>query len=90
MAALDPQFIGILKKILAERFVPFLPPLLDVTKPLAEQEAKQLSRAFSAFTLNKLLDVTPQVASASVVDDFNDKGIDAIYYEVHSETLYIL
>lgn len=90
MTALDPQFMGILKKILAERFVPFLPPLLDTTKPPAEREAKQLSRAFSAFTLNKLLDVTPQVASASVTDDIKDKGIDAIYYESKSETLYLL
>lgn len=90
MTALDPQFMGILKKILAERFVPFLPPLLDTTKPAAEREIKQLSRAFSAFTLNKLFDIAPQVASASVVDDFHDKGIDAIYYDSRSETLYLL
>jgi len=82
--------MGILKKILAERFVPFLPSLLDTTKPPAERQAKELSRAFSAFTLNKLFDVSPQIASASVVDDFNDKGIDAIYYESRSETLYLL
>ncbi|RQY80068.1 abortive phage resistance protein [Burkholderia stagnalis] len=90
MAALEPQYMTILKKVLAERFVPYLPPLLDQAKPPAEQQAKQLSRAFSAFTLHKLLDVPPQVAAASVVDDFNDKGIDAIHYHVPSETLYLL
>jgi hypothetical protein len=90
MAALDPQFMGILKKILAERFIPFLPPLLDKTKPIADRDAKQLSRAFSAFVINKLFDVPPDVASASVVDDFSDKGLDAIYYEPKSETLYLL
>lgn len=90
MAALEPHYMAILKKVLADRFVPSLPPLLDATKPPAEQQAKQLSRAFSAFVLHKLLDITPQVAGASVVDDFNDKGIDAVYYNQDSETLYLL
>ena len=74
MAALEPQYMTILKKVLAARFVPFLPPLLGNVNP-ADHAAKQLSRAFSAFVLHKLLDITPQVAAASVVDDFNDKGI---------------
>jgi hypothetical protein len=90
MAALEPQHMTVLKKILAERFVPSLPPLLDTTRPAAEQQAKQLSRAFSAFVLHKLLDITPQEAAASVVDDFNDKGIDAVHYDEDSETLYLL
>lgn len=90
MAALEPQYMIILKKVLKERFVPFLPPLLDTKKPAADQAAKQLSRAFSAFALHKVLDLTPQVAAAAVVDDFQDKGIDAIYYDTKSETLYLL
>lgn len=89
MAALEPQYMTILKKVLVNRFVPFLPPLLGNANP-ADHAAKQLSRAFSAFALHKLLDITPQVAAASVVDDFNDKGIDAIHYHVPSETLYLL
>lgn len=89
MAALEPQYMTILKKVLADRFVPFLPPLLGNANP-ADQAAKQLSRAFSAFALHKLLDITPQAAAASVVDDFQDKGLDAIHYHVPSETLYLL
>lgn len=90
MAALEAQYMTILKKVLAERFVPSLPPLLDTKKPAADQHGKQLSRAFSAFALHKLLGITPQVAVASVVDDFNDKGIDAIHYDTASDTLYLL
>ncbi|MBU2739829.1 AIPR family protein [Acidithiobacillus concretivorus] len=89
MAALEPQYMTILKKVLAVRFVPFLPPLLGNANS-TNQAAKQLSRAFSAFALHKLLDITPQAAAASVVDDFNDKGIDAIHYHEPSETLYLL
>ncbi len=89
MAALEPHYLGILKTVLATRFVPYLPPLLGKVSA-ADQAAKQLSRAFSAFVLHKLLDITPQAAAASVVDDFNDKGIDAIHYDAKSETLYLL
>jgi len=89
MAALEPQYMAILKKVLADRFVPFLPPLLGNANP-ADHAAKQLSRAFSAFALHKLLNITPQAAAASVVDDFNDKGIDAIHYHAPSETLYLM
>jgi hypothetical protein len=89
MSALESQYMIILKKVLADRFMPFLPPLLGNVSA-ADQAAKQLSRAFSAFALHKLLDITPQAASASVVDDFNDKGIDAIHYDAPSETLYLL
>lgn len=88
MAALKSQYIIILKKALEDRFVPFLPPLLGNIP--VDLKAKQLSRAFSAFALHKLLDITPQVAAAAVVDDFADKGIDAIYYRAPSETLYLL
>lgn len=89
MPALEPQYLAILKQVLATRFVQFLPPLLGKANP-TDQAAKQLSRAFSAFVLHKMLDITPQAAAASVVDDFNDKGIDAIHYHAPSETLYLL
>lgn len=90
MAALEAQYMTILKKVLAERFVPSLPPLIDISEPPAKQQVKQLSRAFSAFALHKMLGITPQLAAASVVDDINDKGIDAIYYDAASETMYLL
>jgi hypothetical protein len=89
MAALTPQYMAILKKVLADRFVLFLPPLIGNAKP-SEQAAKQLSRAFSAFALHKLLDLTPQAAAGAVVDDYQDKGLDAIYYHEKNETLYLL
>ena len=56
MAALEPQHTTVLKKVLAERFAQFLPPLLGASKP-EDQAAKQLSRAFSAFVLPNLRDI---------------------------------
>lgn len=89
MAALEPHYMAILKKVLKERFVPLLPPLVGAARP-DDHAAKQLSQAFSAFALHKLLDISPKTAAESVVDDFNDKGIDAIHYHASSETLYLL
>jgi hypothetical protein len=90
MAALQSEYMVILKNVLTQHFVPLLPPLLNTSKPVIEQQAKQLSRAFSAFALHKMLDISQHVAAASVVDDYDDKGIDAIYYDGRSETLYLL
>jgi hypothetical protein len=41
--------------------------------------------------LHKLLGLLPrEAASAAVVDDFQDRGLDAIYYHAPKETLYLL
>ena len=90
MAALEPHYMTILKRVLEDRFVPYLPPLLDTKKPATEQKEKQLSRAFSAFALHKLCGLTPQDAGRAVVDDFHDKGLDAIFYDEKAETIFLL
>jgi hypothetical protein len=91
MPSLSDQYLDILKRELKENYVPHLPPLLATNGQTAEQQAqKQISRAFSAFVLNKHVDVAAHDAAKAVVDDFNDNGIDAIWYEKKSETLYLL
>lgn len=89
MAALNTQYMGILREILRTRFVQFLPPLLGDARP-DDRANKQISRAFSAFALHKKFGLNPQEAARSVVDDFDDKGLDAIYYHQESETLYVV
>ena len=91
MTALKPEYMEMLKRVLEERFVKskFLPNLQDNKRP-EDLHKKNLSRAFSAFVLQKLCDLSIKEAARSVVDDFNDKGIDAIYYHESAETLYLL
>lgn len=88
MAAIQAPLLEVLKKLLKERFVPYLPPLLGNSKP-TDRENKQISRAFSAFVLQKLFDLDTITASKAVVDDYNDKGIDAVYYNEDEKTLYL-
>ncbi len=90
MVALSADYMAMLKKELTDRYVPMLSPLLPNARPLQEQQDKQVARALSAFVLRHYLDVAPQTAANAVIDDFNDNGIDAIYYHQSTETLYLV
>lgn len=90
MPALNADQLTLLKAALAATFVPHLPPLLKQTEPAAKQNEKNLSRAFGAFGLHKICEISPMDASKAVVDDFDDYGIDAIYYQGSSETLFLV
>jgi len=82
--------MSLLEIVLGRDLVPNLPPLLDATKPAEQQAKKNLSRAFSAYAVQNLCEISPVDAAAAVVDDFDDFGIDAIFYHGSSETLYIV
>jgi hypothetical protein len=87
---LEGQYFVLLEKALDSEFVVLLPPLLDTNRPEEEQRRKNRSRAFSAFALHNICGVSKADAGKSVVDDFDDYGIDAIYYDAPEETLYVV
>lgn len=90
MAALSVDYMSLLEITLDRDFVPHLPALEGPPRPADEQAKKNRSRAFSAFALHKLCEIMPTDAAAAVVDDFDDFGIDAIYYHGSSETLFLV
>lgn len=90
MAPLTQDYMTLLELTLRRDFIPHLPPVKDQTKPADQQTKKNLSRAFSAFALHKLCEISSAEAAAAIVDDFGDFGIDAIYYRGSSETLYLV
>lgn len=69
-------------------------PLVDMAdyagKPEDESAMAMLSRALGAFALESLAQVDPAAAAASLVDGFNDNGIDALLYEQDEKTLYVV
>ena len=87
---MEAQYFALLETALNSEFVPSLPPLLDTNKPTAEQTRKNLSRSFSAFALHNICGVSKADAAKSVVDDFDDFGVDAIYYDAPTDTLYLV
>ena len=90
MSALPTNFLNILKSKLEKDFVPHLPELLGKERPKEDQDKKQHSRAFSGFVLHKMLNVGIADAAQSVVDDFDDNGLDSIYYDTTSKTLFLV
>lgn len=90
MTALPANFLSILSKKIEVEFVPHLPELINKDRPKIDQDKKQLSRGFSAFVIHKMLNIGIAVAANSVVDDFDDNGIDAIYYDTVTKTLFLL
>lgn len=90
MGALEQHHLVTLEQVLDTDFVPNLPPLLDTTRPQAEQELKNRARALSAFALHNICDIPKVAASRAVIDDFDDYGVDAIFYHAQTETLYLV
>jgi hypothetical protein len=90
MTAIQEDMMNILKQTLEQEFVPHLPPLIDQTRPALEQVNKNISRAFSGYALHRMCDISAKTASEAVVDDFDDYGVDAIYFHPSTETLYLV
>jgi hypothetical protein len=80
---------GLLEVVLRSDYVPHLPPLLQPNTPQADA-VKNLSRALAAFAVSALCDIAPKEAADAVVDDYDDLGLDAIYYHGPSETIYVV
>jgi hypothetical protein len=58
--------------------------------PSDQRKDKFLSRGVAALALMKLANLTPEMASAAVVDGYDDNGIDAIYFDQSERLLYII
>ena len=85
----DDQFNVFKEQLLAD-FVPHLPPLLQPSAVAEENTGKDISRAYSAFFIHKLAGIPPIAACKTVVDDFDDNGLDAIhYFESRKELLIV-
>lgn len=90
MSNLEPQYMMLLQRVLERDFVALLPPMLGKRTQDDGQKRKNLSRAFSAFVVHKIADVSHRDAANSVVDDFDDYGIDAIYFQAKTDTIYFV
>jgi hypothetical protein len=80
---------GLLEAVLRSDYIEHLPPLLQ-PKTAQDDAVKNLSRALAAFAVSALCDITTKEAANAVVDDYDDLGLDAIYYQGASETLYLV
>lgn len=84
-----PEQFAILKTHIEQIYVPHLPKLLQ-PKSAADDLKKNVDRSFSAFAIDHICRLDPKKATKAVVDDFDDHGIDAIYYHARTKTLYLV
>lgn len=80
----------LLKRHLVDVYVGNLPPLLLPSQDVAQNDQKNLARSISAFVVHHHCGASVADACASVVDDFGDLGIDAIFYQADIKTLFLI
>lgn len=70
----------------------FTGKLAEATSKNTDQqnEANFQSRALAAYAIHKLSGCSLQAAADSVVDGGGDAGIDALYYSIESQTLWVV
>jgi sugar-specific transcriptional regulator TrmB len=78
-----------IKSYLEKTFSPHIDIADLVGKSGKDLENATLTRSLAAFAIAATADLQPQIASASVVDGFDDNGIDAIHYSAEDRLLYI-
>ena len=87
--AIKPDQLSLLKQHLSTSYIAHVPALLKPKTP-EDDNSKNIDRAFSAFALVHLCDATIAQACAAIVDDYDDFGIDAVFYKADEETLYLV
>jgi len=88
-----PQSPARLQQIASQleaRYFSILTPLTRQGWTAEQIKQNRLSRSLAAFAIGLLADVDHDIAAASVIDDFDDNGIDAIFFENASERLFLV
>ena len=76
---MDAAQLTLLKRHLSDVYAGNLPPLLLPSPDAAQNDQKNLARSLSAFFVRHHCGASAADACVSVVDDFGDLGVDAIY-----------
>lgn len=84
----DPRKTQIIEVLKGDYF----PMILQLPQQwTAEQHEKnRLSRSLAAFAIANLADVTPAQAVNSVIDGYDDNGIDAVYFDRNLNLLWLV
>lgn len=64
--------------------------LEDIKPKDTERDIKVLSRCLAAYAVYNLIECTPEEAASSVVDGYDDNGIDAIFYSPNYKKMIIV
>ena len=62
----------------------------DQDKHAKEKESAFLSRSLAAFTISAIGNLEPENAAKHVTDNYQDNGIDAIYFDDREKKLFLV
>lgn len=63
----------------------------DLNSSVEEDNTRKfLSRAVASYALSSQIDITPEYAALAITDGTSDNGIDAIFHDTESSTLFIV
>lgn len=79
-----------IKAFLESTFTSFIDMSDYVGKPPEQKEVAFLSRGQAALAIMHLSGVTADIAAKSVVDGYDDNGIDAVHYDPNEQILYMV
>ena len=76
------------------KLLELIAPLIDVSdisaKSATDKEAHVLSRSMAAVAIKMLAEVDNVTAANTIVDGWNDNGLDAIHYDTQSKALILV
>lgn len=85
----DPKVIQI-TEVLKQRFFPYLPDLTRAGQTQEDLEKNKLTRSLAALAVAKLADVDNSIAADSVIDAYDDNGIDAVFFDRPGNRLFLV
>lgn len=78
-----------IRNLVTQTYLPYVDVSDYTGKSAADLESAQLTRGLAAFALASESDIDPEVACNSLVDGYDDNGLDAIYYSPSEKILYL-
>ncbi len=79
-----------LRGILETRFFQFLPEMNRPNLSAEQRQQNRLSRSLAALAVAKLADVDDSTGASSVIDGYDDNGVDAIYFDRNRSSLFLV
>lgn len=79
-----------IKSFLENTFSEFI-DIADLSKKCKEEQHKNmLSRALAAYAISILAPCSAEIASKSIIDGYDDNGVDAIFFDKVTKSIWIV
>ena len=90
MCIMSKLHVNHIKSFLENTFSEFI-DIADLSKKCKEEQHKNmLSRALAAYAISILAPCSAEIASRSIIDGYDDNGVDAIFFDKVTKSIWIV